>query len=77
VKPPVLLRTAYGAEVTVTPEPGLGHVHHRQYGKSALGDQRRWVLRPEYDGAVAEVVLSHADLVSLSAQLAALVEAER
>ena len=74
MKPPVLLRTAYGAEVTVTPEPGMSHgrSHH-----GSCGDQRRWVLRPEYDGVVAEVVLSHADLVSLSAQLAALVEAER
>ena len=72
--PPVLLRTAYGAEVTVTPEQG-GNVYFHE--RCTGGDTRRWVLRPEYDGVVAEVVLSHADLVELSTQLAALVEAER
>ena len=75
--PPVLLRTAYGAEVTVTPEPGLGHVQHRHYSVAGeFGDRRRWVLHIENNGW-DEATLSHADLVSLSAQLAALVEAER
>jgi hypothetical protein len=73
VTPPVLLRTAYGTEVTVTPEQGYGAT----YRGGQFGDTRRWVLRPEFDGVIAEVVLSHADLVSLSAQLAALVESER
>ena len=76
--PPVLLRTAYGAEVTVTPEPGLGHVQHRHYSVAGeFGERRRWVLRLVGYFENHETTLSHADLVSLSAQLAALVEAER
>ena len=72
--PPVLLRTAYGAEVTVTPEPSRGHSpEHRMH---ASNDVRRWVLHVDV-GFSASLTLSHADLVSLSAQLAAIVEAER